>query len=233
MTTFQSKILLALAAMLGFSCWCSAQTVFSISGKVLDESGGALAGAYVELFADGRSAPLEVMTSDSVGAFRATSNLPVGLISVQYIGYKRAILEAPFPDSLVVRMELESAEIESVAVRGDGPTKVTSSGIKFTPTQSQRKLPNLARYLSKLPFVEAAGGGISVVGRGAARVYINNRLVDDYTELRDLTMEEVQSVEVIPNPRGDVWRGCQGSDKDKDQGQTGRAGGRSYERGAS
>lgn len=159
-----------------------------------------MAGAYVELFTKENTDPLTAMTTDSLGVFSASVEKPVGVIRIQYIGYESVLLKAPFPAPLVVAMELQAEEIESVAVQGASSARVTSSGIKFTPTQSQRTLPNLEHYLSKLPFVEAGGGGISVVGRGAAKVYINSRLVDDYAELKDLTMEEVQSVEVIPNP---------------------------------
>lgn len=201
MTTLQNKILITIAALLGITHWCCAQSTFSLSGKILDERGDVLSGAYIEAFISSEtSEPVSTLISDSLGGFHLSSEKEIKLIRVQYIGYERVLLYAPFPSPLTIKMKVMPSELEEVTVTGQRSTKITSGGIVFSPTRMQRVLPDVTHYLSQLPFVDKTGDGFSVIGRGSAVIYINNRRVEDLKELKELTMDDIQSVEVVSNP---------------------------------
>lgn len=201
MTTLQNKILITLVALLGITHWSRAQSSFSLSGKILDERGDVLSGAYIEAFISSEtSEPVTTVISDSLGGFHLSSEKEIKLIRVQYIGYERVLLNAPFSSPLTIRMKVMPLELDAVTVTGQRSTKITSGGIVFSPTQMQRVLPDVTHYLSQLPFVDKTGDGFSLIGRGSAVIYINNRRVEDLKELKELKMDDIQSVEVISNP---------------------------------
>lgn len=54
--------------------------------------------------------------------------------------------------------------------------------------------------LDHLPQVDASDDGVSVVGRGAATIYINGRVVTDMAELTRLQSDEISRVEIVQNP---------------------------------
>ena len=63
------------------------------------------------------------------------------------------------------------------------------------------KAGTISDALSKIPSLEAErDGGVKVLGRGDAKVYINSRLIRDNSELKRLRSEEIRDVEVINNP---------------------------------
>lgn len=97
-------------------------------------------------------------------------------------------------------MKVMPLELDAVTVTGQKSTKITSGGIVFSPTLMQRALPDVTHYLSQLPFVDKTGDGFSLIGRGSAVIYINNRRVEDLKELKELKMDDIQSVEIISNP---------------------------------
>ena len=201
MIILQNKIIITLLVLLGTSGVCFAQSNSSLSGKVIDDKGNTLSGAYIDMFLSSEtSEPIATVISDSLGEFHLSTEKKIKLIRAQYIGYDKVLLKAPFADSLIIKMESMPLELKEVAITGKIPTKITPNGIKFTPTQMQRQLPNISHYISQLPFVEKSGDSFVVVGKGRAVFYINNRRIEDLKELKELKMNELQSVEVIPNP---------------------------------
>lgn len=201
MTILQNKIIITLLALLGVSDWCCAQFTFSLSGKVLDNEGNILSGAYIEMFMSSEtSEPVATVISDSLGEFHLSAEKNIELVRVQYIGYEKVQVKAPFSCPLIIKMEAIPLELEEITVTGKIPTKITNNGIKFSPTRMQRKLPNISHYLSQLPFLEKSGDNFVVVGKGIAVFYIDNRRIEDLKELKELKMDDLQSVEIIPNP---------------------------------
>lgn len=178
-----------------------AQSGTTLSGKVIDEGGHRISEVYIELFAKEKPQPITVTLTDSIGAFRASCDEEVDYIRLQHISYEPLILHAPFPTPLFVAMQSRSEELAEVVVTGrKAPSKVTANGLNFTPTEIQKKLPNLTLYLAQLPFVEKIGNQYGVTGRGKAEIYIDNRKIDDHDELKDLKMEDISSIDVLTNP---------------------------------
>lgn len=200
MTTSHNKVLITVVMLLGTVHWCCAQSVFSLLGKVIDDKGDALVGAYIELLVSENAAPIETVTTNHLGEFYASAEKEIRIIRVQYIGFERKVLQAPFSSPLLIKMKEIPSELEEVTVTGQSPSRITKDGIKFSPTKLQKALPNITHYLAQLPFIEKSGSGFAVVGRGAAVVYIDNRKLEDLQELKELKMEDVFSVDVLPNP---------------------------------
>ena len=99
MTTLQNKILITLVALLGITHWCCAQSSFSLSGKILDERGDVLSGAYIEAFISSEtSEPVTTVISDSLGGLHLSSEKEIKLIRVQYIGYERVLLSVVYDE---------------------------------------------------------------------------------------------------------------------------------------
>jgi hypothetical protein len=63
------------------------------------------------------------------------------------------------------------------------------------------KAGTVSDALSKIPSLEAErDGGVKVLGRGDAEVYINGRRVQDMKELSRLRSDQIQHVDVVQNP---------------------------------
>ena len=63
------------------------------------------------------------------------------------------------------------------------------------------KAGTISDALSKIPSLEAErDGGVKVLGRGDAEVYINGRRVQDMKELSRLRSDQIQHVDVVQNP---------------------------------
>ena len=54
--------------------------------------------------------------------------------------------------------------------------------------------------LSRLPFINMSGDGISIVGKGVPQVYIDNRLVRDENELQMLRSDNIKNIQIITSP---------------------------------
>ena len=96
MTTSHNKVLITVVMLLGTVHWCCAQSVFSLLGKVIDDKGDALVGAYIELLVSENAAPIETVTTNHLGEFYASAEKEIRIIRVQYIGFERKVLQAPF-----------------------------------------------------------------------------------------------------------------------------------------
>lgn len=102
MIILQNKIIITLLVLLGISGVCCAQSNSSLSGKVIDDKGNTLSGAYIDIFLSSEtSEPIATVISDSLGEFHLSTEKKIKLIRAQYIGYEKVLLKAPFADSFV------------------------------------------------------------------------------------------------------------------------------------
>lgn len=194
------KLLLITLALLGLILNCFAQTNSIISGSVLDENGVGLPGAYVEYLENEEADPINAFITDNHGHFILPVNVKGQIIRVQFIGFEPITVNAPFALPLAIKLTPLSLEIQEVDIVEQAPSRITHEGIKFAPTEMQRKLPNVTDFLAQIPFVGGSGDHFTVMGKGSTVVYINNRKIDDQRELKEIKMEDILSVDVLPNP---------------------------------
>ena len=90
---------------------------------------------------------------------------------------------------VVVKGRLPKTRVKGDAMR----TRVAGTILETAGTMSDA--------LSKIPSLEAEReGGVKVLGRGDAEVYINGRRVQDMKELSRLRSDQIQYVDVVQNP---------------------------------
>ena len=97
----------------------------------------------------------------------------------------------------------QTHELSGVVVKGRLPkTRVKGDAMRTTVAGTiLEKAGTVSDALSKIPSLEAErDGGVKVLGRGDAEVYINGRRVQDMKELSRLRSDQIQHVEVVQNP---------------------------------
>ena len=124
-----------------------------------------------------------------------------GIIEVFNAINKEDAVYITAPDPIEYPMNLSVEQIEDAltlshgSIRKDLPMRTTVAGTIL------EKAGTLSDALSKIPSLEAErDGGVKVLGRGDAEVYINGRKVLDMKELSRLRSDQIQHVDVVQNP---------------------------------
>ena len=97
----------------------------------------------------------------------------------------------------------QTQELSGVVVKGRLPkTRVKGDAMRTKVAGTiLEKAGTVSDALSKIPSLKAErDGGVEVLGRGAAEVYINGRRVQDMKELSRLRSDQIQHVDVVQNP---------------------------------
>jgi hypothetical protein len=100
-------------------------------------------------------------------------------------------------------MKEDTQLLSEVVVKGQLPkTHVKGDAMRTTVAGTiLEKAGTVSDALSKIPSLEAEReGGVKVLGRGDAEVYINGRKVQDMKELSRLRSDQIQHVDVVHNP---------------------------------
>ncbi|MDE5881854.1 MAG: outer membrane beta-barrel family protein, partial [Muribaculaceae bacterium] len=93
----------------------------------------------------------------------------------------------------------ELDELEVAVVRRN--VKSTSRGIKISMAHNPlSEIGSAVDAIKHMPMIDAAGGEITVAGKGIPAIYINGRLMRNDSELAMLTSKDLDSVEIITNP---------------------------------
>jgi len=97
----------------------------------------------------------------------------------------------------------QTQALSGVVVKGRLPkTRVKGDAMRTTVAGTiLEKAGTVSDALSKIPSLEAErDGGVKVLGRGDAEVYINGRRVQDMKELSRLRSDQIQYVDVVQAP---------------------------------
>lgn len=122
-----------------------------------------------------------------------------GWMKFSAIGYK-TIYTGLQNDTLI--LPTASYGLDEISIAGKRPV-YRMKGTGFITDVSNSLLNNIGSandVLKQLPGVRGDEGKFEVFGKGAATIYINNRLVRDETELERLSSKDILSVELINNP---------------------------------
>lgn len=103
-------------------------------------------------------------------------------------------------------------ELKEVVVTGSRPNyKMEADGLKTSVEKSLlSKLGTANDVLGQLPFLKENDGKIEVFGKGTPLIYVNNKLVRDKNELKQIKSNEIKDVKVILNP-GEQYASSVGS----------------------
>lgn len=191
------RILLNILGLV-FSAMLFSQTKYA--GKVVDEEGEPIPFVNVMLLAEPDSLFVAGTITDSQGAYRVEA---VGqsdyLLRFSALGYETIYSRAK--EGPVI-LSAVAYGLDEVSVAGKRPV-YRMKGTGFVTDVGNSLLKNIGSandVLKQLPGVRGNDGKFEVFGKGAATIYINDRLVRDDAELERLSSDDIASVELIHTP---------------------------------
>ena len=170
-------------------------------GRVTDEKGEPMPYVNVVLLSLPDSAFVQGAMTDMDGVFKIVTVVNEGLFKVTSVGYQTLYINAG--EGLTIQMKEDTQLLSEVVVKGQLPkTHVKGDAMRTTVAGTiLEKAGTVSDALSKIPSLEAErDGGVKVLGRGDAEVYINGRRVQDMKELSRLRSDQIQHVDVVQNP---------------------------------
>ena len=192
--------MMALVAVMMMTMMSFAKTQ-DFGGKVVDERGEPLPFVNVVLLSLPDSVFVQGATTDDQGMFNIVTNCTSGLLKVSSVGYETQYVTAAA--GLTIRLREDSQMLKEVVVKGQLPkTHVKGDAMRTTVAGTiLEKAGTVSDALSRIPSLEAErDGGVKVLGRGDAEVYINGRRVQDMKELSRLRADQILHVDVVQNP---------------------------------
>ena len=203
--------ILAIVAMLlgAVAMEASAQVKQSLSGRIVSQSGEAIAYATVVLTDEGSQ--VAGGATNANGEF--TLSAPTGgyLLSVRYIGYKSVEREIMLEKSTnlgEIMLESESTEIDEVVVTAQLIRREADRFVVDVANSPMSIGKDGEELLKSSPGVWIQDDAISINGNSGSKVYINDREVKMEKEqliayLRSLRADDIQRIEVIPQSGAD------------------------------
>ena len=170
-------------------------------GRVIDEKGEPMPFVNVVLLSLPDSAFVQGAMTDMDGVFKIVTDVNEGLFKVTSVGYQTLCINAG--QDLTIQMKEDTQLLSEVVVKGQLPkTYVKGDAMRTTVAGTiLEKAGTVSDALSKIPSLEAErDGGVKVLGRGDAEVYLNGRRVQDMKELSRLRSDQIQHVDVVQNP---------------------------------
>jgi hypothetical protein len=147
------------------------------------------------------SAFVQGAMTDMDGVFKIVTEINEGLFKLTSVGYQTLYINAG--QNLTIQMKEDTQLLSEVVVKGQLPkTHVKGDAMRTTVAGTiLEKAGTVSDALSKIPSLDAEReGGVKVLGRGDAEVYINGRKVQDMKELSRLRSDQIQHVDVVQNP---------------------------------
>ena len=170
-------------------------------GRVINEKGEPMPFVNVVLLSLPDSAFVQGAMTDEQGVFKIVTNVNNGVFKVSSVGYQTLYINAG--ENLTIQMKEDTQILGEVVVKSQLP-KTHAKGDAMRTTVAGtilEKAGTVSDALSKIPSLEAEhDGGVKVLGRGDAEVYINGRRVQDNSELSRLRSDQILHVDVVQNP---------------------------------
>ena len=174
-----------------------------IGGQVVDRNGSPLEFVNVVLLSLPDSAFVQGVVTDAKGEFSMLADGRGELLKVSGMGYETQYAKAERDKPIRIQLSEDTHLLGEVVVRSKLPrTHVKGDAMRTTVAGTiLEKAGTVSDALSKLPSLECErDGGVKVLGRGDAEVYINGRRVQDMKELSRLRSDQIQHVDVVQNP---------------------------------
>ena len=174
-----------------------------VNGKVVDENGEPMPFVNVVMLSMPDSTYVQGGITDEQGTFKLTALQNGGLVKISYIGYQTLYINSSVVDLGTITLLPEATLLGEVVVVSKLPkTRVKGDAMRTTIEGTiLEKAGTVADALARVPSLEAErDGGVKVLGRGDAEVYINGRKVQDMSELSRLRSDQIEHVDVVQNP---------------------------------
>lgn len=181
---------------------CTQKSTFRYKGRIVDERGNAAEYATIALLSPIDSTIVGHGVSNENGSFVIPCNFRKVLARITYIGYKTVNRIYNNTEMGIIKLQPKTMIVKGVVVKGDRPQyKMLSGGMEVAVEHTLlSKMANTFEVLSLLPRVSVDGQKISVFGKGAPIIYINNKRVHDNNEIVNITPNNIKSISVITSP---------------------------------
>ena len=181
---------------------CTQKSTFRYKGRIVDERGNAAEYATIALLSPIDSTIVGHGVSNENGSFVIPCNSRKVLARITYIGYKTVNRIYNNTEIGIIKLQPKTMIVKGVVVKGDRPQyKMLSGGMEVAVEHTLlSKMANTFEVLSLLPRVSVDGQKISVFGKGAPIIYINNKRVHDNNEIVNITPNNIKSISVITSP---------------------------------
>ncbi|MDD7438411.1 MAG: TonB-dependent receptor [Bacteroidales bacterium] len=195
-----NKCLWSVLAML-FSVVGTAQEV---RGIVEDDKGEALSFATVKVFSLPDSVLITAGVTGADGAFAlpiGNSELPL-MLKVSMVGFSESGSEINALQGHRIILQESATLLGEVSVTANRiPHRMVAGGLSTSIDATPlAQLPDVYSVLRGVPLIEVQGEAISVTGKGTPIIYINDRLMTNPNQLRQLKPHLIKNIEVITNP---------------------------------
>ena len=194
------KLFAIVTALALFSTVAKAQQ--TIRGWITDEQRLPIEYANVIALSVRDSSLVTGAVTDKAGAFQLSVSADVQVfLRVSGVGYERRNVSLPLAAD-TLQLKAEAKAMEGVTVTAQRPKMAIRNDALVTTIvgSSLAKAGSGNDVLKRIPLLTGKEGSYSVVGRGAAVIYINNRKITDATEIERLNSSDIKDVEVITNP---------------------------------
>lgn len=194
------KLYAIVTALVLFSIVAKAQQ--TIRGWITDEQRSPIEYANVIALSVRDSSLVTGAVTDKAGAFQLSVSADAQVfLRVSGVGYERRNVSLPLAAD-TLQLKAEAKAMEGVTVTAQRPKMAIRNDALVTTIvgSSLAKAGSGNDVLKRIPLLTGKEGSYSVVGRGAAVIYINNRKITDATEIERLNSSDIKDVEVITNP---------------------------------
>ena len=194
------KLYAIVTALVLFSTVAKAQQ--TIRGWITDEQRSPIEYANVIVLSVCDSSLVTGAVTDKAGAFQLSVSADAQVfLRVSGVGYERRNVSLPLAAD-TLQLKAEAKAMEGVTVTAQRPKMAIRNDALVTTIvgSSLAKAGSGNDVLKRIPLLTGKEGSYSVVGRGAAVIYINNRKITDATEIERLNSSDIKDVEVVTNP---------------------------------
>ena len=176
-------------------------------GRVVDAAGQPVPYANIAALASSDSAIVAACLSGEDGCWQFGEAVHPKLLRVTAVGYEPLYYRVQTPvGHLILTLRSDSlTALAEATVTYRRPAVSLKDGALVTSVENSTlsKAGTAEDVLRQVPGIIRKGdeaGSLEVIGRGKPLFYINGRQVRDLNELKQLSSEEIKSVEVIQNP---------------------------------
>jgi len=172
-----------------------------LRGTVLDTNDNPIEFANVALYSMPDSTLIAGTITNQEGQFSLNSDLASdAFLRVSFIGYETKVVEAISDQR--ISLKPETTELGELVVNGNMPRIRVQNDALVTTVENTvlSKAGTADDLLKRLPAVTGDNGEYEIFGKGAARIYINNREMRDPSELDRISSADIREVEIVYNP---------------------------------
>ncbi len=155
-----------------------------IHGTVLDTDSNPIEFANVALYTVPDSTLIAGTITNQEGHFSLNSDYKSdAFLRISFIGYETKVVEAAIGQRIALKPE--TTELGELVVNGDLPRIRVRNDALVTTVENTvlSKAGTADDLLKRLPAVTGDDGAYEIFGKGAAKIYINNREMRDPSEL--------------------------------------------------